>query len=254
MTWRKTLRIWYLSFFTNPSLTLLVVFLFFSINFFILLPIIGLFTFLLQNIFNFSLIIFFSKVYIESKGSEEEYVRKLRAVRIFKVPFLFIREAFLLVIAQYIMTTLLVLFVVFALLIAGAILGISLLAMGSTPPWWAFLLYIAILIFLYFSIATSYPFFFARVLAEAQEPGDYLKKFLTAPFSRILMKMNFSVELMISSLIISGISFILFLVQFLLYTFIPATVLLAYFFTFANLLLLYLFGVISLFNFLWKGD
>ncbi|NPB08633.1 MAG: hypothetical protein GXN96_06870 [Aquificae bacterium] len=249
MTWKKTLRTWYLSLVANSSLTLQIALLFFLLNFLIIVPLVAPFTFFLQNLLNFSLILFFGKAYLSAGGDERTYEEKLKAVSSLREPLSYLKESFFLVLAQYVMTALLLVFLLIALIAAGAVLGISLLAFGTTPPWWALLLYGVIVLFLYFSIATSYPLFFARALLESSNPRDFFLKFLTAPFSSLLLRMNFSLELFLSSLVISTFTLVLFLVQWVLYYLFPPAVLFSYFFTFVNLLLLYLFGLISLYKF-----
>ncbi|NPB07283.1 MAG: DUF4175 domain-containing protein [Aquificae bacterium] len=248
MLWRKTLNLWKLALTANADLAVKTFLAFLLLNLLFFTPLQPLAAFA-QNLLTFALIIFFGKLYL-SNPEEKTFLARLMAASFGGAVKPNLLPALALVLAQYVMTFLLLVFLVAGLMLVAALFGVTLFVFGTALPLWAVGLLVVALVFLYFSMATSYPLFFARALIEAKDAKDYFIKFLTAPFSPLLLKMGFSIPLLTSSLIVSAVALLLFVVQFLLYHLLPFTTVFSFYFTYANLLLIYLFGVISLKAFL----
>ncbi len=252
MLWKKSFRVWLIALSQNVNFTLFILLFFTLLNFVILIPLIGLFSFFIQNLINFSLIILFSKIYLKVDGDEEAFRREIENLK-YNDAFSYIREAFMLTVATYLMSIGILIIVVAFLLILGLVFGISFLAFGTVLPPLFILLGLVFALVIYFSIVTSYPSFFARTVIEGRKPQDYFTLFLTAPFSKLLWKLSFSFEVFLSSLIIGAISLFIFLAHSLLTFLFPPIGLFSYFITFVNLLLVYLFGVVSIHYLLKRG-
>ncbi|GAB6066560.1 hypothetical protein JCM9492_16550 [Aquifex pyrophilus] len=252
MLWRRTLRIWLIALSQNASFTLFILLLFTLLNFVILIPLIGVFSFFIQNLINFSLIILFSKIYLKVDGEEEAFRKEVEKLR-YGNAFSYVREAFMLTVATYLMSIGVLIIVVSILLLLGLIFGISLLTFGTAPSPLFLLLGLIVALIIYFSVVTSYPSFFARTVIEAKKPEDYFTLFLTAPFSKLLWKLSFSLEVLLSSFIVGAISLLIFIAQGVGTFLFPPIGLFSYFITFVNLLLIYLFGVISVHYLLKRG-
>jgi len=251
MLWRKTINLWKIALTANGGLFIKTLGAFTLLNLLFFTPLQPLSVFL-QNLLTFSLITYFSKLYLEVK-EERAFKERVLTTEFGEASTKYLLHALALLFAQYVMSFLLVVFVVAALFFILSLFGLTFVVFGATLPSWAVFLFVLVVIFLYFSMATSYPLFFARAVVEGRDPKDYFVKFLTAPFSPLLMKMGFSLPLLVSSLIVSAIVLGLFVLQFILYHLIPPTAVLSFFFTYANLLLVYLFGVVSLKDFVDKN-
>ncbi|NPA32143.1 MAG: hypothetical protein GXO04_00805 [Aquificae bacterium] len=251
--WKKTLRVWFITLTQNPSLTSGLALLFTALNLLFVLPL-GVLSLLLQNLITFSAIIYFSKLYLKTKGDEEAYKKGVKESSLSDVILSYMPHALFLVLANYALLISLFVLLVMAFILLGLLVGTSLLAFGTAPSGTLVLVYVLFFLFLYFSVVTSFPAFFARTVVEAKKPSDYFILFLTAPFSRLLWRISFSFELLVSSLIVGAVSLFLLIFKFLLVRLFPPLVLLTYFFGFVNLLLVYLFGVVSVSHFVWRGE
>lgn len=250
--WKKTLTLWKLIVFDNPDFTLSVALLYFLLNFLFLVPILNIFNFFIESVVTFALLICVSKLYVAVEGNVRAFKEELSRLNAFRCVRTFWKEAVAVSLA-HIVTGILSLFIIFlGLAIIALITGTSFIFFNFAMPAWAIVLYLVFLLFVYFSIVTSYPSYFARVIFEAQTPKDYFFKFITAPFSKLLLKMSFSLDLLFSSLIISFFSLLLTLFKIFVTYFFPISILFVSFFAFLNMLLVYLFGVVAVGEFVWK--
>ena len=250
--WRKTLTLWKIILFENPNFVLSDALTYFLLNFLFLIPLLNAFNFFIESIVTFGLLICVSKIYAKAKGDIKAFRKGLEGLNAFvcvKENFL---EAVALSLAHMVMGVVALFFVFLGLMIIALITGTTFLIFNTVPPLWALALYLAFLLFVYFSIVTSYPSFFARVIFEAKTPKDYFFMFITAPFSNLLFKMSFSLDLLASSLIIGGISLLLTLFKVFITWLFPASILFLSFLVLINILLVYLFGVVAVGEFVWK--
>lgn len=251
--WKHALNVWSITLFQNFRLTAELIILFTLLNFLFLIPVMNVFAFFIHNVVNFSLIIYFSKLYLKVKGNEEEYKREIERTKLAQALKTYLPHAVTLTFATYAMTVAYLILLFVSLLILGLITGITVFTFG-TDFIIAYLIFIVLLLILYFWIITSYPVFFARTVIEGQTPRDFFFLFLTAPFSKLLWKLAFSLEVLFSSFVIGFFSLFIFLFQFVMSHLFPPLFFLTYFVAFSNTLLIYLFGVISVSYLLWKRE
>ena len=251
--WRKSITLWKIILFESPNFTFSVVLTYFLLNFLFLVPILNAFNFFIESIVTFGLLICLSKLYVEARGDIKAFKKNLEELNAFicvKENFL---EAVALSLAHMVMGVVALFLVFLGLLIIGLITGTAFILFDATPPLWTLIIYLTFLLLVYFSIVTSYPSFFARVIFEAKTPKDYFFMFITAPFSKLLFKMSFSLDLFVSSLIIGGISLLLTLFKVFITWIFPISILFVSFLVFINMLLVYLFGVVAVGEFVWGG-
>lgn len=251
--WRKSITLWKIILFESPNFTFSVVLTYFLLNFLFLVPILNAFNFFIESIVTFGLLICLSKLYVEARGDIKAFKKNLEELNAFicvKENFL---EAVALSLAHMVMGVVALFLVFLGLLIIGLITGTAFILFDATPPLWTLIIYLTFLLLVYFSIVTSYPSFFARVIFEAKTPKDYFLMFITAPFSKLLFKMSFSLDLFVSSLIIGGISLLLTLFKVFITWIFPISILFVSFLVFINMLLVYLFGVVAVGEFVWGG-
>ena len=251
--WKKTITLWKIILFENPNFTLSVALIYSLLNFLFLVPILNAFNFLIESVITFSLLICVSKIYVNVSGNIEGFKKKIINLNAFQCVRNYLLEAVALGFAHMIMGVIALFFVFLGLMIIALITGTSFLVFNAVPPLWVLAFYLAFLLFVYFSIVTSYPSFFARVIFEAKTPKDYFFMFITAPFSKLLFKMSFSLDLFVSSLIIGGISLLLTLFKVFITWIFPISILFVSFLVFINMLLVYLFGVVAVGEFVWGG-
>jgi len=251
--WKHALKVWLVALFHNFRLTAELLILFILLNFFFLVPVINAFSFFIHNVINFSIIIYFSKLYIKVKGDEKRYEEEIERTTLLQALRTYLPHAITLTLATYAMTTAYLVILFVSMLIVGVITGITLLNYG-TDIIIAYLVYLLLMLILYFWIVTSYPAFFARTVIEGETPKDFFFLFLTAPFSKLLWKLSFSLEVFFSSFVIGLISLFVFLIQSILSYLFPPLIFLTYFVAFANFLLIYLFGVVSVSYLMWKRE
>ncbi len=240
--------------FETPSFSLNVLFIYLFLNLLFLIPLINAFNLLVESIITFSLLICVSKLYVETKGSVKSFKRKLNDLNPISCIRKYLLESLALGFAHLVMGVLALFLVFLGLLLIAILTGTSIFLFNFTPPLWLLAIYLVFLIFVYFSLTTSYPTFFARVIFEAKKPREYFYLFITAPVSKLLLRISFSFDILISSLVVGFASLLLTLFKlFLLFVF-PPSILLVSFLAFINMLLVYLFGVVMVGEFVWKKN
>ncbi len=251
--WRKTLALWKITLFDNLTFTLSVALTYFLLNFLFLIPLINAFNFFVESLVTFGLLVCISKLYVNVRGDVQAFRDGVINLKAFHCIRNNILEAVALSFAHILMGIVALFLVFLGIVIIALITGTSFLLFNDFPPLWVLTIYLIFLLLVYFSIVTSYPFFFARVIFEAKIPKDYFLMFVTSPFSKLLFKMSFSLDLLISSIIIGFISLILTLLKIFITWLFPFSLLFVSFFVFINILLIYLFGVVAVGEFVWKG-
>jgi len=250
--WKKTLTLWKITLLENPSFTLFATLTYLFLNFLFLVPIINVFNFFVESVVTFSLLICVSNLYLSVKGEIQAHRESIRTLNTFQCMKKNLAKAVALSLAHAVMGGIAIFFVFLGLLIIALITGVSYLIFSTIPPLEVLIPYLVFLIFVYFAVVTSYPAFFARVIFEAKSTTDYFFMFITAPFSKLLLKISLSLDLFISSLIIASISLLLTLFKLFVMWLFPLSIILVSFIAFLNALLIYLFGVVAVGEFVWK--
>jgi len=250
--WKHTLKVWSITLFHNLRLTLELLVLFSLLNVLLLIPVVNAFSFLIHSVVNFSFIIYFSKLYLKVRGNEEKYEEEIKKITVLEALRTYLPHAFTLTLATYAMTVVYLIILFILVLLFGIITGISLFNHADFII--AYFFFLIFMLILYLWIVTSYPAFFARTVIEGETPKDFFFLFLTAPFSKLLWKLSFSLKVFLSSLVIGFVSLLVLVIQWLLSLLFPPFLIFTYFVTFSNFLLVYLFGVVSISYLMWKRE
>lgn len=252
--WKKTLTLWKITLLENPRFTLFAILTYFFLNFLFLVPLLNVFNFFVESVVTFGLLICVSNLYLSVKGEVQAYRESMRTLNTFQCMKENLAKAIAVSLAHMVMGVIALLFVLLGLIIIALITGVSYFIFSTIPPPEVLTPYLVFLVFVYFAIVTSYPAFFARVVFEAKNAVDYFFMFITAPFSKLLLKMSLSLDLLISSLIIASVSLLLALFKLFVMWLLPLSIIFVSFFAFLNALLIYLFGVVVVGEFVWKKE
>ena len=252
--WKKTLTLWKITLLENQSFTLSIALTYLFLNFLFLVPLVNVFNFFVESVVTFCLLICVSNLYLSVKGEVQAYRESIRTLNTFQCIKENLAKAVAVSLAHAVMGVVALFFVFLGLIIIALITGISYLIFSTIPPLEVLIPYLVFLVFVYFVVVTSYPAFFARVVFEAKNAVDYFFMFITAPFSKLLLKMSLSLDLLISSLIIVSISLLLALFKLFVMWLLPLSIIFVSFIAFLNALLIYLFGVVAVGEFVWRKE
>lgn len=187
-----------------------------------------------------------SKTYVASEGREDAFLDSLRRKNFLNLIIEYIPETLAVLVAQFVLTVLVLIVSVLIFLIGGGVSVIKPLLSGGEVSWTGLLITLILALLLYFSTVTSFPLFFGRAMLRGKGFSETLTKFLGALFVEVSWRMLLSWDYLKSSLVISIISLLLFLLS-LLFFFLPP---LASLISFLTLHLLYLFGTVACFRLL----
>ena len=210
------------------------------------LPLIGQVSALLLYFLTFSFIVLVSKTYISSEGREEVFKENLKRKNLLSLITEYLPETLAVSVAQFVLTILALIVSLLIFLIGGGLSVIKPLISGGEVSWTGLLITLVLALSLYFSVVTSFPLFFGRAMLRGKGFGETLAKFLGALFVEVSWRMLLSWDYLKSSLVISLISLLLFLLGLFLF-FVPP---LASLLSFLTLHLLYTFGTVACFRLL----
>ncbi len=203
---------------------------------------------LLYYYISFSYVVYVSKKYLESNGSEEKLRNHLREnlkVYITSYP----GETVAILIGQLFLTVLAFIVAFTVVVVSGAWLIVKPLLEGGEVSLWGMVIGVLIALLLYFSVVTSFPIFFGRAMLRGEGFGSTLQSFITSLYAEISWKTMLNWDYLKSSVVISLMALAL-LSANLLIGITPLAPALAPFVTFLTIHLAYTFGTVACFRLL----